>query len=97
MSPHVAMLHMLILQTSLAAVGAVLRSADEHFHEVVVQGVVELALEAPLELGVVEVTGMEIEMVGVHGDGFVLEFDDDLDAVSFGASGEIQERMLVEA
>ena len=40
---------------------------------------------------------MEIEIVGVHGDGFVLEFDDDLDAVSFGASGEIQERMLVEA
>jgi hypothetical protein len=48
-------------------------------------------------LGVVEVAGMEIEIVGVHGDGFVLELDDDLDAVSFGASGKIQERMLVEA
>ena len=97
MSPHVAMLHMLILQTSLAAVGAVLRSADEHFHEVVVQGVVELALEAPFELGVVEVAGMEIEIVGVHGDGFVFEFDDDLNSVSFGACGKVQEGMLVEA
>jgi hypothetical protein len=74
-----------------------LRGADEHFREVVVQGVVELSLEALFELGVVEVAGMEIEIVGVHGDGFVLELDDDLDAVSFGAGGEIQERMLVEA
>ena len=40
---------------------------------------------------------MEIEIVGVHGDGFVFELDDDLDAVSLGACGEVQERMLVKA
>ncbi len=85
------------LQTPLAAVGAVLRSADEHFHEVVVQGVVELALEAPFELGVVEVAGMEVEIVGVHRDGFVFEFYDDFYAGSLGAGGKVQERMLVEA
>jgi hypothetical protein len=32
----------------------------------------------------------------VHGDGFVFEFDDDFDALAFGARGEIQQRMLVE-
>jgi hypothetical protein len=90
------MLRMLFLQTSLAAVGAVLRSADEHFHKVVVQGIVELSLEAPFELGVVEVAGMEIEIVGVHRDGFVFEFDDDLNSVSFGACGKVQEGMLIE-
>jgi hypothetical protein len=62
-----------------------------------VQGVEELALEAPFELGVVEVAGMKIEIVDVHGDGFVFELDDDLDAVFLGARGEIQEGMLVEA
>jgi len=34
-----------------------LRGADEHFDEVVVQRIVELALEAPFELRVVEVAG----------------------------------------
>ena len=87
----------LFLQAPLPAVGAVLRGADEHFREVVVQGVVELALEAPLELRVVEVAGVEIEIVGVHGNGFVFELDDDLDAVPLGARGKVQERMLVEA
>ena len=74
-----------------------MRGADEHFHEVVVQGVVELALEAPFELRVVEVAGVEIEIIGVHGDGFVFEFNDDLDSVSLRARGKVQQRMLVEA
>jgi len=84
------------LQTPLSAVGAVLRCANEHFHEVVVQGIVELALETPFELRIVEVARVEIEIVGVHGDGFVFEFDDDLNALAFGASGKVQKRMLVE-
>jgi hypothetical protein len=40
---------------------------------------------------------MEIEIVGVHGDGFVFEFDDDLDAVSLGARRKVQKRMLIQA
>lgn len=74
-----------------------MRSADEHFHEVVVQGVVKLALEAPLELRVVEVARMKIEVVRVHGDRCVLELDDYFYAFAFGPGGEVQERMLVEA
>jgi hypothetical protein len=61
------------------------------------EGVIELALEAPFELRVVEVAGMEIEVVGVDGDGLVFEFNDDFYAFAFGASGKVQQRMFVEA
>jgi hypothetical protein len=62
-----------------------------------VQRVVELALEAPFELGVVKVAGVQIEVIGVHGHGRVFELDDDLHAFAFGTRGEVQQRMLVEA
>jgi hypothetical protein len=62
-----------------------------------VERVEELALEAPLELRIVEVAGVEVEVVGVDGDGGVLELDDDLDAFSFGAGGEVEEGMFVKA
>ena len=84
------------LQTALATVGAVLRCADEHFDEVVMQGVVKLALEAPFELGVVEVAGMEIEVIGVDRDRGVLELDHYFDAFTFGTRGKVQQGMLVE-
>jgi hypothetical protein len=80
----------------LASVGAVLRGADEHFDEVVVEGVVELALEAPFELRVVEIAGVEIEVVGVHGEAWILELDDDFDGVAFGTGGKRQQRVLIE-
>jgi hypothetical protein len=83
------------LQSLLAAVGAVLRSADEHFHEVVVESVKELALEAPFELRVVKIARVQVEIIRVDGDGFVLELDDDLDAFALGARGKIQQGMLV--
>src|SRR6202041_897946 len=81
----------------LASVSAVLRGADKHFDEVVVQGVVKLALEAPFELRVVEVAGMQIEIVGVYRDRCVFELDDYFYAFAFGAGGEVQQRVLVEA
>jgi hypothetical protein len=84
------------LQALLTSVGAVLRGADEHFHEVVVQCVEELALEAPFELRVVEVARVQVEIVGVDWNRFVFELDDDLDAFAFGAGGKAQQWMLVE-
>jgi len=84
------------LQAFLAAVGAVLRGADEHFHEVVVEGVKELALEAPFELRVVEVAGVKIEVVGMHRERWIFELDDDFDALPFGTGREVQQGMLVE-
>jgi len=74
-----------------------LRRADENFDEVIVQRVVELTLEAPFELGMVEVAGMEVEVIGMHPDRGVLELDDYFHAFAFGARREIQQRMLVEA
>ncbi len=44
---------------------AVLRSADEHLHQVIVQAVEDLALEGPLELRVVEIARMQLEVIGV--------------------------------
>jgi hypothetical protein len=79
------------------ALGAVLRGANEHLDEVVVQRVIELALEAPFELGVVEVARMKIEIISVYRDGCVFELNDDFHAFPFGAGGEVQQRMLVEA
>ncbi len=76
--------------------GAVLRGADKHFDEVVVQRVVDLALEVPGELGVIEVAGMDLKLVGMHGDGRVLQIDQDLyDAVRFPRR-ESQQGMIVE-
>src|SRR5579864_70427 len=85
------------LQLPAAAIGAVLRRANEHFDEVVVQGVVKLALETPFKLRIVQVAGMKVEIVGVDGHAFVLEANNDFDAVSLAASRERQQRMLVEA
>jgi hypothetical protein len=74
-----------------------LRSAYEHLDEVVVQCVVELALKTPFELRVVEVAGMEIEIIGVHRNRGVFEFDDYFNAIALGSGREVQQRVLVEA
>ena len=79
------------------ALGAVLRRANEHLYEVIVQGVEELALKAPFKLRVIEVSWVEIEIVRMHGHGFILELDDDLNAFPLGARREVQQRMLVQA
>ena len=73
-----------------------MRSADEHFHEVVVQRVEKLALKAPFELRMIEIARVQIEIIRMHGDGLIFEFNDDLDALALGARGEIQQRMLIE-
>jgi hypothetical protein len=76
---------------------SVLRRADKHFDEVIVQGIVELALKAPLELGVVEIARMKVEVVGVDGSALIFEFDDDFDALPFRSRGKVQKRMLIQA
>lgn len=89
--------HSVTLKSSLSAVNAVLRCADEHLDEVVVQRVEELPLEAPLKLRVVEIARMQIEVVRVHLHAFIFELDDDLDSFALSAGGKVQQRMLVEA
>jgi hypothetical protein len=44
----------------------------------------------------VEVSGVELEIIGVHRYGRILEPDDDLYAVSFCLGAKFQQRMLIE-
>ena len=53
----------------------ILRRVREHFYKVVVQSVVELALQMPGKLGMVEIAGVNGEHVGVNGDGGILQVD----------------------
>src|SRR5260370_22383979 len=84
-------------QSLLPAIGAILRSADEHFDEVIVQGIVELALKAPFKLSMVEVARVHIKVISVHRHGWIFELNDYFHAISLGACRETQQRMLVEA
>lgn len=75
---------------------AVLRRADEHFDEIIVQSVIKLALEAPLELWMIEISGVQVEIIGVNRNRFVLELDDNFYAISFCSRGEVQKWMLIQ-
>jgi hypothetical protein len=61
------------------------------------QRVEELALEAPFKLGVVEIARVQIKIVSVHGDGFILELNDHLDAFAFIPCRKVQQGMFIEA
>jgi hypothetical protein len=73
-----------------------LGSADKHLDKVVVQAVIELALKAPFELKIVQIARMKLEIIGMHWNVRVLEFDDDFDAVTLFAGRKVQQRVLVE-
>ena len=75
---------------------AVLRGVEKHLDEVIVEGVVKLALEVPGKLRVIEIASVDLEDVGVHRDGGVFQVDEDFDEVVGFAGGELQERVVVE-
>jgi hypothetical protein len=79
------------------ALGPVLGRADEHFDHVVVQTVIELALESPLELRVVEVPGMKFEVIGMNWNRWIPELDHDLHGLALGAGRKIKQRVFVES
>src|SRR5580698_378493 len=79
------------------ALHTVLWSAREHFDQIVVQAIEKLALEGPFKLGMVEVARVHFEIIGMHGDVGILEFDDDLDRFSLAVCREVEQGMLVEA
>ena len=45
----------------------------------------------------VEITGMQIEVVGVYRERGVFELDGDFHAFALGTRGEVQQRMFVKA
>ena len=76
--------------------GTVLGRADEHLDHIVVQTVVELALKFPLELRMIEITGMKFEVIGMDRYRWVLEVNDYFYPFAFRAGGKIQQGVLVE-
>src|ERR1017187_4289954 len=75
---------------------AMLRRADEHLDQVVVQAVEKLALEGPLELRIVEVARVHLEVVGVDRRIGKARANDHFDGFALGAGIELDQRMLVE-
>ena len=63
-------------------VSAVLRCADEHLDKIVVQRIVELPLETPFELCVIQVARMQFEGIRVNWNRGVLELDGDFNPVA---------------
>ena len=59
------------------------------------QRVIKLPLEAPLKLRIIEISRMQVEVVGMHRNALVLELDDDFDAIALRVSGEVQKGMFV--
>jgi hypothetical protein len=60
------------------------------------QAVIELALERPLKLGMVEVPGVKLEVVGVDGHGWIFEIYQDFNTFPLGPGGKFEQRMFVE-
>src|SRR3989441_5995412 len=82
-------------QTLPLALRPVLRRPDKHFNEVVVQRVVELALESPFELWMIEIAGMQFEIISVHRDRRIFELNDDFYPIAFATRRELQQRMFI--
>jgi len=74
-----------------------LRSANKHLDQIIVQAVKELTLKGPLKLRVVEVPGMQLEIIGMHGSVGVFELDDDFHRFAFGARVEVQQWVFVKS
>ena len=86
----------LLRQASSCGDGSILRGADKHFDEIVVQAVVELVLQMPGELRMIEVAGMNRKHVGVNWDGRVFQIDQHFDHAVVFSRGKSEQRMIVE-
>src|SRR5580704_14650523 len=75
---------------------AVLRRADKHLHQVIVQAIEDLPLEGPLKLRIVKIAGMQLEIVGMDARLGEARPDYDLDSLAFSTRIELHQGMLVE-
>ena len=60
------------------------------------QSIVELPLETPFELGIIQIARVQIEIIGMNGDALIFELDDDLNTVALGTRREVQQGMFVQ-
>ena len=74
----------------IAPVLAALRSAREHLDQIVVYAIVKLPLESPVKLGMVQISGMHLEIVSVNRNRRVLKPNDHLHAIAAGLGVEFQ-------
>src|SRR5437016_7939034 len=77
------------------ALRPVLRRADEHFDQIIVQSVVELTLEGPFKLWMIEVARMQFEIISVHRDRRIFELNNDFYPIAFATRRELQQRMFI--
>jgi len=75
---------------------AVLRGADEHLDQVIVQAIEKLTLKGPLELGVFEIARVQVVVVGVNFGFDESRAENHLDAFSLHPRAERDQGMLVE-
>ena len=61
------------------------------------QCVIELPLKRPFELRMIEIAGMQIEVIGVHWNRRILELNDDLYGFSLAVSRKVEQRVLVQS
>ena len=73
----------------------ILWSADEHFDEVIVEAVVNLVLQVPLELRMLQIASVDGEHVGVHRNVRVVQIDQYLDGPVVIARRKGEKRVLV--
>ena len=93
---HPAARSQLALALHLGVLLAVLRGANEHLDQVVVQAVEELTLKGPLELRVVQIAGMKLAIVGVDLRLAEARAENDLDSVTLRAGAEVNQRVFIE-
>ncbi len=74
----------------------ILRRANKHFNEIVVQAVVQLMLQMPAELRMIEVACVNRQHVGVYRHGRVLQIDQNLDRTVILTCRKSKQRMIVE-
>ncbi len=75
----------------------ILRRAYEHFDEIVVQAIVDLPLQMPGKLRMIEIARMNWKDILMHRNGRVLQIDQNLDDAVRFARGKCQQRMNVKA
>jgi len=73
----------------------ILWRADEHFNEVVVQAVVNLMLQVPFELRMIQIASVDRKHIGVHGNVRVVQVDQDFDGSVVVARRKGEKRVLV--
>jgi len=74
----------------------ILRRAGKHFDEIIVQSIVELVLQMPGELRMIEIARVNWKHVGVNRDGRVLQIDEDFDHAVIFARRKSEQRMIIE-